>query len=70
MSAGNDWFRSLLRPVPEPDEDREPSTPPSFDGGARSPVPAPPPSMNQLIRRAQFGNVAGTDDRPQPPEAA
>ncbi len=58
MTAARDWLGAILRP--EPDEVDE-ATVPSFDGGARSPLPAPPVGMNVLIRRARFGD--GTDAR-------
>ena len=63
MSAGNDWFRSLLAPdtFDETPPDTEP--PPDFDGGARKSTAPPAPSMNLAIRRAHYGNVAGLDDR-------
>lgn len=60
----NDWLRALLRPTPD-DDDTPDDPPPDFDGGARTSLPAPPPSMSTIIRRAYHGDhLAGTDDKP------
>jgi len=65
--TGNDWFNSRLRPA---EKDREEQPAPDFDGGARTTIPPKPPSMNVLIRRAVFGDVAGLTPRPDGPDAA
>ncbi len=53
MTSMNDRIRAAAgrQPVEEPDAD----APPSFDGGARTSVPPPAPTMNDVLRAARDG---------------
>jgi len=56
-----DWVRDAIerRNGPTNTEEEETTSPVNFDGGTRTTMPAPAPSMSQLIRRARHGDVAG-----------
>lgn len=65
-----DWLRAILRPEPPPDDDTEPAGTPSFDGGTRTTIPAPAPTMSQLIRRARHGGDLAGQHQPPDDDAA
>jgi len=55
----NEAIRRAAGFVPDGTEEQGDTSPPSFDGGARTPAPAPPPSMSEWLRATVLSKTDG-----------